>query len=96
MSQNTLTLTKDENFIVSALANGIAIRFTGNGFNHASVKEDGTFQSRKNSGDGWYTQQAASRMPQEAVESLIAKGIVRVNVEPVGGVLVQENTLALV
>lgn len=95
MAQDT-TFTPEENRIVTALQEGTAIRFTGNGFNHSSVTADGKFADGIPRGqDGWYTQRNNGRVNQEAVEALIQRGVIRVNVVPVGGILVQENTLVL-
>jgi hypothetical protein len=89
-------LTTAENRIIENLNNGIDIRFTGNGFNHSSVTLDGDFTGKRDSeNNGWYTQKNNALQPLEAVMSVIAQGLVEVVITPVGGILVNENTLAL-
>lgn len=92
----TDTLTNSERLIIQNLRDTVPIRFSGNGFNHGSVTPAGTFApGRKDEYNGWYTQRNNALMPQEAVESVIAKGLVEVVITPVGGILVNENTLKL-
>jgi len=92
----TIEITAGEALILDRLHAGVAIRFTGNGFNHSTVTKAGTFQGRGYNGEnGWYTQRNNSLMPQDAVESLIEKGLINVHFVEVGGILVRENTLVL-
>lgn len=88
-------LTPDETTIISYLYNGTDIAFGGNGFDAVTVQPDGSFTTSPREPSGWYTQSFNSRMNQEAVESLIRQGIIRVETTEIGGVLVYTHKLVL-
>ena len=80
--------------VILATIDSIETIFSGNGFNNETVRPDGTFDgNRKDENNGWYPQKFSGQLNQQAVEALIAQGLIEIETTDIGGVLRKHHEL---